>query len=87
MEKHTVVDNYMIDQLMCRYEEKAMEVEELKQWLNSAKACNEGAQGGRHWSDEEEQQLRDETEVLKRSLDVERRKSANYELQVCEMSR
>lgn len=86
MEKRTVVGSYMIDQLMCRCEEKAMEAEELKQQLNSAKASGEGAQEGRHWSDEEERQLRDETEFLKRSLNVERRKSANYELQVCEMS-
>ncbi|KAG7216327.1 hypothetical protein INR49_021731 [Caranx melampygus] len=63
------------------YEEKAMEVEELKQQLTSAKMCNENAQGGHHWSEEEEQHLRDETKFLKRRLDIERRKSANYELQ------
>lgn len=82
MEKHTVV-SCMLGLLMFRYKKREMEVEELKQQLNSAKMCEENAQGGHHWFKEEERHLRDECEFLKQSLDMERRRSANFELQVC----
>lgn len=67
---------------MCSCEERENEVEELKQQLQTEKSGPRRAEEVRLRSEEEEQQLREETKDLQRKLDEEKRRSAGYDLQV-----
>lgn len=77
-----MVVSYMTDQLMCRCEEKESEVEILKQQLQTEKVSRKITLEDRHCSEDEEQCQSDETKDLQRRLDKEKRRSANFELQV-----
>lgn len=72
----------MTGQLMCRFQERQKEVEELKQQLQTEKMSRRSAAEDCQHSEDEKHQLRDENENLKRRLDEEKRRSANIELQV-----
>lgn len=67
---------------MCSCEERENEVEELKQQLQTEKSGPKRAEVVRLCSEEEEQQLREETKDLQRKLDEEKRRSGSYDLQV-----
>lgn len=67
----------MTDLSMCSCEERENEVEELKQQLQTEKAEEVSL-----CSEEEEQQLREETQDLQRKLDEKKRRSGSYDLQV-----
>ncbi|XP_029376799.1 centrosomal protein of 55 kDa-like isoform X2 [Echeneis naucrates] len=69
----------VITQNWCK--ESKMKVEELKKLVHIAKMSNKTAPEEHHWSEDEEQRLRDETKDLHCQLDAEKRRSANFELQ------
>lgn len=73
----------MTDRLMCRCKERENEVEELKQQLQTEEMSRNSAAEVYHCSEDEEQQLREETKDLQHSLDKEMCRSASFELQVC----
>ncbi|XP_008284659.1 centrosomal protein of 55 kDa-like [Stegastes partitus] len=72
-------DNLIITQNWC--EEREKEVEDLKQQLQIERMSRESPQEDDHYSEDEEQQLKDETKDLQGRLDEERRRSASFELQ------
>lgn len=74
--------SYMTDQLMFRCEERESEVEELEQQLQTEKISRSRAPKDPYCSEDEEQRLRDEPKDLRYRLDKEKRRSANFELQV-----
>ncbi|GAA6223397.1 centrosomal protein of 55 kDa-like isoform X1 [Lates japonicus] len=63
------------------YNERELEVEELKQQLQTEKASRESALEDHRCSVDVVEQLRDETKDLQCKLDEERRRSAKFELQ------
>ena len=75
--------SYRTNHLMCRCNIKEMEVEKLKKQLqNEEMSRKKSASESHHCSEDGEQQLSDETKDLQCRLDEERRRSANFELQV-----
>ncbi|XP_039994732.1 centrosomal protein of 55 kDa-like isoform X2 [Xiphias gladius] len=63
------------------YKGREMEVEELKQQLQTEQISRKSATEDHHCSEDEEQQLRDEIKELQCRLDEEKRRSASFELQ------
>ncbi|XP_044069672.1 centrosomal protein of 55 kDa-like isoform X7 [Siniperca chuatsi] len=72
--------NLIITRNWC--EEKESEVEELKQQLQTEKMSRKSALEDCHCSENEEQWLRDKTKDFQHRLDEEKRRSANFELQI-----
>lgn len=73
-------DNLIIAQIWC--DEREKEMEELKQQLRTERMSRESTQENDHCSEDEEQQLTVETKDFQGRLNEEKRRSANFELQI-----
>lgn len=79
--RQLIIVSYMMDHSMCRCEEKESEVEELRRQLEAERLTGESESEDPYCPEEEVRCLRDENKDLQSSLDAERRRSANLELQ------
>ncbi len=68
---------------MCRCKERQKEVQQLKQWLQTEKMSRESAADNHRCSEDEEQELWDETNELQLRQDEEQWRSADFDLEVC----